>query len=90
MRTTYIMLGAVMVIFAGCQSSSPTIVPNETALISAASLNGRFIATVDRYDTKERIALVSTPNWKPESKPYQFDGKNWIPLWSPYAPLDEE
>ena len=39
--------------------------------------------SIERYDAKERIAVVRTPGWTPETKPYQFDGKQWVPLWSP-------
>ena len=83
---TIIPLVCVIALVAGCTHPSTNRVPAKAALLTAASANGKYSATIERYDPNERIASVRTPKWQPENKPYQFDGKNWIPLWSPYAP----
>ncbi len=58
--------------------------PSEVSLIVAVSANGKYSVTIEKYDPKDKIAIVSTPGWLPENKPYQFDGEEWIPLWSPF------
>jgi hypothetical protein len=51
-----------------------------------ASQNGKHRATLERYDSKTRIAVIRPPGWQPDSNPYQFYGAAWIPLWSHFAP----
>ena len=60
-------------------------IPSEELLRLSASGNGAFKVTVVSYDPEERVAIVLTPGWEPERKPYLFDGESWIPLWSPFA-----
>ena len=69
---------------AGCANPKKRSIPAEQDLLRAASVHGKYDMTIERYNDKERIAVVRTTGWKPETKPYQFDGKRWVPLWSPY------
>lgn len=59
-------------------------IPAKGALVSAATANGASEAFFESYNSADRVVVVSTPGWEPEGKPYQFDGANWVPLWSPF------
>ena len=80
------MTACLLLIFAGCANPKAQGVPAEQDLLASASVLGKYEVTIERYDVKKRIAVVRTPGWKPETKPYQFDGKRWVPLWSPFEP----
>ncbi len=85
MRQIWLTICCVAFLMVGCKSENNGVeVPEKEALLEAASNNGKYDVTIERYDPKEKIASVYTPGWLPENKPYQFDGKEWIPLWSPY------
>ena len=75
---------ALIAFIAGCSSSELPTIPSQPSLVAAASANGRFNVTIEKYDPDLMIAIVQTPGSKPQRKPYQFDGKKWVPLWSPY------
>ena len=90
MMKTTMFLACILAVVAGCKGFHNTGMPAEAKLRAAASANGKYTVTVERYNAKEKIATVRTPGWQPESKPYQFDGKEWIPLWSPYLAPETE
>jgi len=79
-----------LALFACTPAPKRTAVPAERDLMHAASQHGKHRATLERYDPETLVAVVRTPGWLPESKPYQFDGATWIPLWSPFAPDEAE
>jgi len=76
----------ILILMVGCRSTASSGIPSEAKLVAASSADGKYNVTIERYDPVERIAVVQTPGWLPERKPYQFDGKEWIPLWSPVEP----
>jgi hypothetical protein len=84
--------------------ASPTLIPKQSDLLWHLSENGVFEVKIESYDPMERIVHVSMPQPTPPygrrsmlahefadgaSLPYQFDGTNWIPLWSPSLRLPE-
>lgn len=85
--TKTMMVACLALVLSGCANAGGQSVPRRQDLLSTASAQGKYHVTIERYNAKERIAVVRTPGWKPETKPYQFDGKQWVPLWSPYAAL---
>jgi hypothetical protein len=88
MKIHCFILYILIIIINGHLSCLTKTIPEKASLINAASVNGKFKVVIDNYDPETKIAIVNTPGWKPERKPYQFDGKKWIPLWSPFAPND--
>ena len=90
MNSICLMLCVVVGLVAGCGRNSNVAVPSEVSLLVTVTANGNG-ATIEKYNPKTNIATVRTPGWLPEEKLYQFDGENWISLWSPYeAPEIEE
>jgi hypothetical protein len=81
---TGMMAACLAMILAGCANPSAQSIPLKQDLLAAASVQGRYRVEIEEYDANEMIAVVRTPGWEPETKPYQFDGKQWVPLWSPY------
>ena len=81
---TYFVAACILTVMLGCRSTVSSRIPLEADLLAASSNNGKYNATIERYDADEMIAIVNTPGWRPEDKHYRFDGKKWIPLWSPY------
>jgi len=84
MMEKVMMTACLAMVLSGCANLGKQGVPRKQDLLSTASAQGKYHVAIERYDAKERIAVVRTPGWKPETKPYQFDGQQWVPLWSPY------
>ena len=87
---------AIMLFLAVSEVGTPDVEPvvstqlnyeMESSLLNLVSWENSFVA---KYNPDERIAFVFTPEWMPEVKPYQFDGENWVPLWSPFHEPGEE
>ena len=84
MMKKVMMAACLALVLVGCANPGGQSVPRKQDLLTTASAQGKYHVAIERYDAKERIAVVRTPGWKPETKPYRFDGKQWVPLWSPY------
>ena len=86
MMMKVMMAACLVLMFAGCANPGGQGVPSKQDLLTTASAQGKHHVTIEQYDAEERIAVVRTPGWSPETKPYQFDGTQWVPLWSPCEP----
>ncbi len=87
------------------QATSPERIPKQQELLWRLSENGTFEPEIEKYDPVKRIVQVSMPQAilpggrksvlahefaNGAALPYQFDGTNWIPLWSPSLPPEIE
>jgi hypothetical protein len=81
---TVMMAACLAMILAGCANPGAQSIPLKQDLLAAASAQGKYRVEIERYDANEMIAVLRTFGWNPETKPYKFDGKQWVPLWSPY------
>lgn len=80
-------------------------IPMQQEFLGSLGENGKFEVKIVEYDPLERIVHLSMPRpVLPDGSrsvlahefadgatlPYQFDGTNWIPLWSPSLPPEVE